>query len=92
MTFEAVISTLTVVASFSTKAIGAPSQIRQLLKTKNSASFSILHGTLIFIAYILWSIHGYFKNDLTVMIGQGIGVITSGLILYFVIKYRKQNG
>lgn len=92
MTFEAVISTLTVVASFSTKAIGAPSQIKQLLKTKNSASFSILHGTLIFIAYILWSIHGYLKNDLTVMIGQGIGVITSGLILYFVIKYRKQNG
>jgi uncharacterized protein with PQ loop repeat len=91
MTFEAIISTLTVIASFSTKAIGAPSQIKQLLKTKNSESFSILHGTLIFVAYILWAIHGYLKNDLTVMVGQGIGVITSGLILFFVIKYRNTH-
>lgn len=91
MTFEAVISTLTVVASFSTKLIGAPSQINQLLKTKNSDSFSVLHGTLIFVAYILWAIHGYLKNDMTVMIGQGIGVLTSGLILFFIIKYRNYN-
>lgn len=82
MTFEAVISTLTVIASFSTKVIGAPSQIKLLLKTKNSASFSILHDSIILIAYCLWAIHGYLQKDITVMAGQGIGIITSGLILF----------
>lgn len=92
MTFESVISTLTVIASFATKTIGAPSQIRLLLKTKNSSSFSLLHCSIIFIAYCLWALHGYLQKDFTVMLGQGIGVITSGVILYFVYKFKKNNG
>lgn len=91
MTFEGIISTLTVVASFSTKLIGAPSQIKRLVETKNSESFSILHNSIIFIAYCLWAIHGYLQKDVTVMIGQGIGIISSGLILFFVLKYKKPN-
>lgn len=92
MTFESIISTLTVIASFATKTIGAPSQIKLLLKTRNSDSFSALHNSIIFIAYCLWSIHGYLQKDWTVMIGQGIGILTSGTLLYFVLKFKKSNG
>lgn len=88
MTYEVVISTLTVISSLAVKIIGAPSQINQLIKTKNSASVSLLQWILVFTSYVLWLLHGIIKNDLTVIIGQGIGIITSGLIVFFIIKYR----
>ncbi|MFT3947933.1 MAG: SemiSWEET family transporter [Agriterribacter sp.] len=91
MTFEAVISTLTVIASLAVKLIGAPSQIKLLLKTKNSQNISVLQWILVVTSYVLWLLHGIVKNDITVIIGQGIGVLTSGVILFFIVKFRKKN-
>lgn len=92
MTYEGIISTLTVIASLAVKLIGSPSQIRQLIKTKNSESVSLLQWVLVFTSYVLWLLHGIIKKDITVIVGQGIGIITSGLIVFFIIKYRKKNG
>ena len=88
MTFEGVISTLTVVASLATKVIGTPSQIRLLLQTKNAESFSVLNNAIVVTAYVLWTIHGYLQHDFTVMAGQGIGVITSGSLLLLVVRFK----
>ena len=92
MTYEGIISTLTVIASLAVKLVGSPSQIRQLIKTKNSESVSLLQWVLVFTSYVLWLLHGIIKKDITVIVGQGIGIITSGLIVFFIIKYRKKNG
>ncbi len=91
MTFEGIISTLTVTMSLAVKIIGAPSQIKHLIKTKNSNSVSLLQWILVFFSYVLWLIHGIMQNDNTVIFGQGVGIITSGLIIFFIIKYRKPN-
>lgn len=91
MTYEGIISTLTVIASLAVKIIGAPSQIRQIVKTNSSESVSLLQWVLVFTSYVLWLLHGIIKKDVTVIIGQGIGIITSGLIMIFILKYRKRN-
>lgn len=91
MTYEGIISTLTVIASLAVKIVGAPSQIKLLIQTKNSENISILQWILVVTSYVLWLLHGLVKNDLTIIIGQGVGVLTSGAILFFTLKYRKKD-
>lgn len=94
MNFEQIISIATVVSTLSVKLIGFPDQMRKVRKTKDISSISIPTFVMIFITYILWTIHGIQKNDKTIIIGQGIGVISSGILLGFLFYYwrRTKNG
>lgn len=88
MTFEGFISIAVIVASLSTKTIGAPHQIRLIMKTKTVHNISLLHYSIIFITYILWVIHGILKKDITVIISQSIGVLMSAILLSLIIYYK----
>lgn len=88
MTFEQLISILTVITTISVKLIGIPSQIRKIHQTKSVESISILHFALGFTAYVLWTIHGILKMDWTIIIGQSIGIFTSGILLAVIFYYR----
>ena len=90
MSFEQIISILTVITTISVKVIGIPSQIRKIHKTKSVESISILHFGLGFLAYLLWTIHGVLKMDWTIIIGQSIGIVTSGFLLCVIIYYREK--
>jgi len=94
MTFEQIISVATVVSTLCVKLIGFPDQIRKVRKTKNVASISIPTFILFFVTYILWTIHGIQVHDTTIIIGQGIGVLSSGILLAFLIYYwrKAKNG
>jgi uncharacterized protein with PQ loop repeat len=81
ITFEAIISTLTLVSTLSVKLIGFPSQIQKVRKTGSIEGVSVLHFSLSFITYSLWTVHGIVKHDNTVIIGQGLGVIAAGILL-----------
>jgi uncharacterized protein with PQ loop repeat len=95
MTFEEIISTLTVISTLSVKLIGFPSQIRKIHKAGNLKGVSVIYFILVFITYGLWTIHGIVKHDNTIIIGQGIGVIASGLLLIILLltarKAKKNN-
>ncbi len=88
MSFEQIISILTVITTISVKVIGIPSQIRKIHQTKSVESISILHFGLGFAAYVLWTIHGVLKMDWTIIIGQSIGIVTSGILLAVIFYYR----
>lgn len=88
MTFEQLISILTVITTIAVKTIGIPSQIRKIYRTKSVESISLLHFGLGFLAYVLWTIHGVYKMDWTIIIGQSIGIITSGALLGVIFYYR----
>ena len=45
---------------------------------------------LSFIAYTLWTLHGMLQKDAVLAVGQGIGIITTGIILYQIWLYRKK--
>ena len=91
MTFEAIISTSILITSLAIKGVGSPSQIKLLLKSKNSNNHSLIQWILMFSNYVLWTIHGIILKDWTIIIAQGIGIFTSGTILYLVIRYRHKE-
>lgn len=90
MTFEAVISTLTLISTLSVKLIGFPSQIRKVRKAGNIEGVSVLHFSLSFVTYSLWTIHGIQKNDNTVIFGQALGVVASGILLVVLYQTSKK--
>ncbi|WP_137091388.1 SemiSWEET family transporter [Mangrovivirga cuniculi] len=79
---------LTLVASWSLKLLGFPGQIRKLIKTKNSDSLSLLLFSISFISYVLWTTYGILKNDYVIYLGQGVGILASGITIVYIIKYR----
>lgn len=86
MTFEQIISYLTVVSTFAVKLIGFPSQIRKVRKVGHIDGVSILYFFLAFVAYVLWTVHGILKNDYTIIVGQSLGVIGTGILLIVLFK------
>jgi len=91
ITFAIIIGILTVVFSLLSKAIGFPDQIRKNLKRKSTEGLSTIFFVLAFFSYMLWVIHGYLKNDWVLILGQGLGVLTTGFILYQIFIYRKKK-
>ena len=51
-------------------------------------SFSSILIILLFLSYILWTFYGFLKNDIFLMIGHGVGIITTGIIILQIIKYK----
>jgi uncharacterized protein with PQ loop repeat len=85
------VSTLTLVSTLSVKLIGFPSQIRKVRKAGNLEGISVTHFTLGFVTYALWTLHGVMRHDLTVILGQGLGVVASGSLLVVLFKVSKRG-
>lgn len=90
MSFEslAVLGFLTAAVSILVKLIGLPDQIRKNYERKSTHGLSIPFFVLGFVAYLLWTIYGYLKQDWVVFFGQGFGMITMGIIAYQIWIYR----
>ncbi len=89
MTFAYIIGILTIITSLAVKVIGYPTQIIQIQKSKRVDGVSLALAITTFVTYVCWTIHGFIKQDFVVIGGQSLGVLTSGIVLIQVIKYRK---
>jgi len=91
ITLAAVMSILTVVIGVLVKVIGFPDQFRLNYKRKSTKGVSTLFYVLAFVSYILWTIHGFFQKDWVLIVGQGVGIITTGMIVVQIIVYNKNK-
>jgi len=91
VSFEAIIGISTMIWAFVVKLVGFPSQIFKIKKNKSTKDISTAYFLIGFIAYILWTIHGLIKHDIVLIIGQGLGIITSGIILGQIVYYRVKS-
>lgn len=91
ITFAAIIGVLTVVIGILVKVMGFPDQFRLNFKRKSTKGLSTLFFILAFISYILWTTHGFLQNDWVLIVGQGAGIITTGMIVAQIIIYRKNK-
>ena len=89
MTFAYIIGILTIITSLAVKIIGYPTQILQIHKRKRVDNISLTLAITSFITYVCWTIHGIIKNDVVVIAGQSLGIFTSGILLFQILKYRK---
>lgn len=91
LSFAAIIGLLTVVFGIIVKIVGFPAQMKTNFHRKSTKGLSTTFIGLSFITYLLWTTHGILRNDPVVYIGQGIGIITTGIILYQIWIYREQK-
>lgn len=91
ITIAVVIGVLTTVVGILVKVIGFPDQFRLNFKRKSTKDLSTLFYALAFVSYMLWTAHGFFQKDWVLIIGQGVGIITTGMIVAQIIIYRKNK-
>lgn len=85
-----IIGFLTTIVAILVKVIGLPDQIKKIYNRKSTEGISTIFFILAFISYVLWTIHGFFQKDNVLIIGQGAGMITTGVILAQIFFYRKK--
>ncbi|MCL5094058.1 MAG: PQ-loop repeat-containing protein [Patescibacteria group bacterium] len=90
LTFAGIVGFLTATMGVIVKVIGLPDQIRKNHKRKSTEGLSTTFIVLTLIAYALWTLHGFLQKDNVLIIGQGIGIITTGIILWQIIRYKKR--
>ena len=90
MHFAVIIGLLTTILSILIKVIGFPDQIKKNYKRKSTEGLSSTFYILSFITYMLWTLHGVLQKDWVVILGQGLGIITTGIIVYQIFLYKKK--
>ena len=91
LNFALIIGFLTTTLSILVKVVGFPDQIRKNHKRKSTEGVSTSFYILSFLVYVLWTIHGILQKDIVVIFGQGLGIITTGAIVYQIYIYRNKK-
>lgn len=91
LTFTAIVGFLTVGLGVLVKLVGFPDQMRRNYKSKSTKGLSTAFIALSFLAYTMWTLHGILVKDMVIVIGQGLGIVTTGAILIQIYVYRKAN-
>lgn len=93
MTFDqiTIVGFTTIMASYMIKLIGFPQQAIKIYKSKSTKNVSWFLFLSSFISYILWTYYGYLKNDWVIMWGQSVGILTSGIVLYLIYKFKDEK-
>jgi uncharacterized protein with PQ loop repeat len=91
ITLPLLVGSLTLIIGILVKLLGFPDQFLKNYKRKSTEGLSSIFMLLSFVSYSLWTLHGIFEKDLVLIIGQGLGVLTTGAIIYQIIAYRKRK-
>lgn len=91
ITFASIVGFLTLVVGVLVKVIGLPDQIRQNYNRKSTKGLSTAFIILSLVAYSLWTLHGILRKDIVLVVGQGLGILTTGIIIWQIYIYRKKN-
>lgn len=91
LNFALIIGFLTTALSILVKVVGFPDQIRKNHKRKSTEGVATSFYILSFLVYVLWTIHGVLQKDMVVVFGQGLGILTTGAIVYQIYIYRSKK-
>lgn len=91
ITLAGFVGFMTVALGILVKVIGFPDQIRKNYRKKSTEGISTTFFLLSFLAYLFWTLHGILINDMVVIIGQGLGIITTGAILWQIYIYKNRK-
>lgn len=85
-----VVGVLTTIVAVLVKVIGLPDQIRKNHSRKSTEGLSVVFFGLGFLSYFLWTLYGTLKGDWVLILGQGAGMVTMGIIAFQIYSYRKK--
>ena len=78
------------VAAFLTTSAFLP-QVYKTWKTKDVSALSLPMLSMFFLGLVLWLVYGFLKNSPSMIIANGITIISSVFLIYFKIKFSKNN-
>ena len=81
----------TVIVGTLVKVIGFPDQFRKTYKRKTTHGLSTVFYALALLSYVLWTLYGWVRHDNVLILGQGIGILTTAPIVYQIWLYRKNK-
>jgi uncharacterized protein with PQ loop repeat len=87
----AVVGVVTTAISILVKIIGLPDQIHKNYSRKSTTGLSVPFFVLGFVSYGLWTLYGSLKGDWVLILGQGAGMITMGIIAWQIYIYRHSS-
>ena len=76
------------IAAFLTTAAFLP-QVYRTWKTKDVSSLSLPMFSMFFVGVVMWLIYGFLIDSLAIILANAITIVSSFLLVYFKIKYRK---
>ena len=91
LSFALFVGIATVILGTLVKLLGFPDQFLKNYRRKSTEGLSTIFIVLAFFSYILWTLHGVLQKDWVLIVGQGLGVITTGAIVYQIFIYRKKK-
>ena len=65
-------------------------QVYKTWRTKDVSSLSLPMLILFFVGIVCWLVYGYLKNSPSMIIANGITIVSSFLLMYFKITYGKK--
>ncbi|AEV32114.1 SemiSWEET family sugar transporter [Owenweeksia hongkongensis] len=66
-------------------------QLIKAYKTKKVADVSIGMFLVLITGVLLWTVYGFLKNDLAIILANGISVVLNSLLLYLLLKHGKKS-
>jgi len=91
MSIEALVAILATVFSVGVKIVGMPDQVKANFTRKSTEGLSNWFIVCTLISYAMWVVHGLMVHDISLVIGQGLGVVATGVIVWQMIIYRKNT-
>lgn len=86
-----VVGTITTIVSILTKVLGLPDQIKKNYTRKSTAGVSTMFIVLLCLSYTSWTIYGLLSGDFFLVIGHGLGIITTGIVIIQIVLYRPRQ-
>jgi len=65
-------------------------QILKVWKTKKVKDISLLTFSILTFGVALWVLYGVLKNDLPIIVSNGISLSLNIVMVYFIIYYEKE--
>ena len=66
-------------------------QVLKVIKFKKTDGLSLSTYIIFTLGVALWLVYGFFKNSISMVLGNGITLILSLIILLYIIKEKKSN-
>ena len=66
-------------------------QVLKVIKLKKTDGLSLNTYIIFTLGVGLWFIYGFFKNSLSMVLGNGITLILSMIILVYIVREKKSN-
>jgi uncharacterized protein with PQ loop repeat len=85
----AITAILTTIMSVGVKVIGMPDQIKSNYRRKSTEGLSSWFLVCTLLSYGLWVVHGFQVHDMSLVIGQSLGVVVSAVLVGQMWAYRK---